>query len=1007
MNGLIDENVARNSIKKHLEKLKGFKPNIEAEDKPLELDLPFISPMKNIAELGVKGVSGALGYGKDYKDEFSNVKNDDDLRSAVNNAISRYDSSKPIFSDDKKKGEFLGKIGDVIRANKLGDGLIVDNDTNTMYIERGDDLIDLDDGILKHIARIGRDNLGSIIGGALAVKGGKSFLSNVARGAVGSGLGGGVDGIINSNATEQNINLKDLAQKVVEEAGFSAGGDLAFKALGKSAKPALNAGKWVLTHTPTGKVAGLAGDVLKSVPTANASGAEKVSKAIAGDERDLILKGAEKDGLSVDSGGYTDIQAFNPVINKIKDFSSYLAEKLHLDDVSKKIQESGGVDKIREDILNTALSDRKESARLIDALRQDSSGNGARKLQEIAHDDISKIKQALRLDEGDKNALSTIVENYYNNTKGNFGRAIDELADFVENRGGAKTVTLSDKAIDDMIDDVTSRLNEFDKSSDKTQEIINAFENLRGKELGVKDLNKLRSDYNKGLNDILNKDKVTQATKIDFARGKEILEQAMDELLADGDAIKYLKDNLKNYKDMKHISGNKFFETVINKDSSMEDIVNAFEGAYKSQGKIYDDFINRLSDEEAERFESALLKHYIDGATGISGTYNKKEALDSIALSEVLEKMNFKSERAKAIKEQIDKLAKTRGNVIDILQALENTYIKPKLFNKGIATTFEGASKTATVNAIRAKAQKYIPYMGDDSAFYYHLAEGLKHAKAKDNGFSDYIESLKRTNAPKETIKTLQDVLNDAKELAEVGNNIEPIIKGDGFTMQNGVLEYKNTLFDVPKNVREKAKINDTPIQTNLDKLREKHPNVFKTQGDVARLIYAIKNNPTHFLDGSNEDNAILLKKLKDNKTGYIGIQRNKEDVNLIVHALRSSNKKEIKRLIKRQMDRASLPITSNNGTGTGAKAHSSAKRIIPQKNQEGKEVRNITKILADSLADITENDLTDFERNLARKSVAMRKFLLDKAKQRKLSKGAITQLAKDLGIENKEKETK
>ena len=43
-------------------------------------------------------------------------------------------------------------------------------------------------------------------------------------------------------------------------------------------------------------------------------------------------------------------------------------------------------------------------------------------------------------------------------------------------------------------------------------------------------------------------------------------------------------------------------------------------------------------------------------------------------------------------------------------------------------------------------------------------------------------------------------------------------------------------------------------------------------------------------------------------------------------------NEKEIERLVKRQMDRASLPITLKNETGTGAKAHSSAtKRIISQ----------------------------------------------------------------------------
>ena len=107
--------------------------------------------------------------------------------------------------------------------------------------------------------------------------------------------------------------------------------------------------------------------------------------------------------------------------------------------------------------------------------------------------------------------------------------------------------------------------------------------------------------------------------------------------------------------------------------------------------------------------------------------------------------------------------------------------------------------------------------------------------------------------------------------------------------------------------------------------LQKKHSNVLKTKGAVARLILAIKDDPTHFLDGSNPQNALLLKELKDGKTGMIGVRREDTPENLIVHALKSSNKKEIERLVRRQMGRASLPTTLKNETGTGAKAHSSA----------------------------------------------------------------------------------
>ena len=117
-----------------------------------------------------------------------------------------------------------------------------------------------------------------------------------------------------------------------------------------------------------------------------------------------------------------------------------------------------------------------------------------------------------------------------------------------------------------------------------------------------------------------------------------------------------------------------------------------------------------------------------------------------------------------------------------------------------------------------------------------------------------------------------------------------------------------------------------------------------KQRGAVARLILAIKDDPTHFLDGSNPQNALLLKKLKDGKTGMIGVRREDTPENLIVHALKSSNKKEIERLVRRQMGRASLPTTLKNETGTGAKAHSSASDNIISQNSAKDELKSLSK---------------------------------------------------------------
>ena len=75
-----------------------------------------------------------------------------------------------------------------------------------------------------------------------------------------------------------------------------------------------------------------------------------------------------------------------------------------------------------------------------------------------------------------------------------------------------------------------------------------------------------------------------------------------------------------------------------------------------------------------------------------------------------------------------------------------------------------------------------------------------------------------------------------------------------------------------------------------------------------------------------------------------IGVRREDTPENLIVHALKSSNKKEIERLVRRQMGRASLPTTLKNETGTGAKAHSSASDNIISQNSAKDELKSLSK---------------------------------------------------------------
>ena len=726
--------------------------------------LPFsLNPLKLFGGVASNAAADVAGADRDYRADISNAKNTDEIKSAVNNAISKFDNANPlIFGGDdlkKQKSEFLKNVSNSIRQSKLADGLSEYN--GNLYLRKGDELFDLDDGLIKQIGRVMRDNVGSMAGAALGYKKGGGFFQNMAGSALGAAGGSSIDHLNNSNYAGQEANAANALKKMGEEALFSVAGDALIGAAAKYGKPTLNLAGKVADKMP---LLNLGKQAVESVPTANVKGAMKSAEAIAGDEAEAMLKNAaEVGGYKVDGGNITDLQLLNPIINKAKDFSARAAQKLRLDDAAAAINNTRGLDAEREKILNLALSDRKSAERLLNALRGDKSGRGARNLADLAQSDVSRLREIIG--QSETTDLKDVVEQYYKATKDDFGQAIDNLDAF---KNGQK-IRLSDDAIEQMKDEVSSNLNIFDKSSDKTRGVMEGFDSLKGRELGVKELNELRANYNKGLNDILNSDKNSYATKINFIKGKEILERAMDDLLGDDAARAYLRENLQKYKDFKGFERSPLFKAITNIESSAQDVMNAFRGLRDAQGGLYDKFISKLSPEQAQKFELAAIKDDFEGALGKTGTFNVREILNGKELNDALKKTNFRSEKAKEIVREIDKLAKARGNLAEIFAALDSKFIMPTRFNKGIATTFEGASKTAFVNAVRQTALKYVPIIGNDAALEYHLREAAKAIKSGGT-LKDYVKTMEKNGASKEQAKAFTDFI---KETAEQGSKLE------------------------------------------------------------------------------------------------------------------------------------------------------------------------------------------------------------------------------------------
>ena len=853
--------------------------------------LPFsLNPLKLFGGVTTNAAADVAGADRGYRADISNAKSTDEIKSAVNNAISKFDNANPlIFGGDdvkKQKSEFLKNVSNSIRQSKLADGLSEYN--GNLYLRKGDELFDLDDGLIKQIGRVMRDNAGSMAGAALSYKKGGGFLQNMAGGALGAAGGSGVDHLNNSNYAGQEANLANAAKKMGEEALFSVAGDALIGAAAKYGKPTLNLAGKVADKMP---LLNLGKQAIEGVPTANVKGAMKSAEAIAGDEAEAMLRNAaEVGGYKVDGGNITDLQLLNPIINKAKDLSARAAQKLHLDDAAAAINNTRGLDAEREKILNLALSDRKSAERLLNALRGDKSGRGARNLADLAQSDVNRLREIIG--QSETTDLKDVVEQYYKDTKANFGQAIDNLDVF---KNGQK-IRLSDDAIEQMKDEFSSNLNIFDKSSDKTRGVMEGFDSLKGRELGVKELNELRANYNKGLNDILNSDKNSYATKINFIKGKEILERAMDDLLGDDAARAYLRENLQKYKDFKGFERSPLFKAITNIESSAQDVMNAFRGLRDTQGGLYDKFISKLSPEQAQKFELAAIKDDFEGALGKTGTFNVREILNGKELNEALQKTNFKSERAKEIVKEIDKLAKARGNLAEIFAALDSKFIMPTRFNKGIATTFSGASKTAFVNAVRQTALKYVPIIGNDAALEYHLREAAKAIKSGGT-LEGYAKTMEKNGASKEQAKAFADLV---KETAEQGSKLEQaeakqeVVKGEGWTMKEGKLTYLDKVkFELDDWLKDQTGLD--AVTASLAWLKSEHPEMHENKRAVKELIEYVLDRPSVVKNGKSE-NSVYLGKADDKKMKDIVIDKGDKK---IIHANRrkmTSEEKEAKR---------------------------------------------------------------------------------------------------------------
>lgn len=181
----------------------------------------------------------------------------------------------------------------------------------------------------------------------------------------------------------------------------------------------------------------------------------------------------------------------------------------------------------------------------------------------------------------------------------------------------------------------------------------------------------------------------------------------------------------------------------------------------------------------------------------------------------------------------------------------------------------------------------------------------------------------------------------------------ELVKQGEGFTVKDGgkPYQYAQQTFKPEQWINDLSGILTDEWAANLKSLAVKHPEMFKSEADVFRVIKEIKNNPTRFFANNNKGNALILKDLDSDKVGEIAVRKSDGQ---IVHTTKNDKSRRLEQLSNRQKrilgntelensDRSARLSRHSNTSRTMATADNAGsvanRPIIPQSSQKVKEL--------------------------------------------------------------------
>ncbi|EPC1961949.1 PBECR2 nuclease fold domain-containing protein [Campylobacter coli] len=774
-------------------------------------DQNLTNPMGNISE-----------YKRDLYDYNKNPSmNADDLSNYILDKQSKFNASKPIFTDDnevaRKNNQFMRDLGDELQ--KSGRGRLLQDDDGSYWVQdnngnyskvQGSTMGDLYRGLRDNGASMALGTAGAI--GGTMLGGGVGM---VAGGALGASLGAGYDYYGNTKDTNQDMNLKEALMLMGENAGLSLIGDTAFAGVVKGARALKNTYNMAKTGAQAGK------DMIDGMAVKGGNLGNRVIDKIT--QKDIPMIGKFTDG-----GLQNAETIFNNLTKNVenkkqideliaKENPTYLENGKPTIEILKNIVEQGlnknnpqfiqdsakrtsailknisnalqGVPTTqrREILLKSAQAYPEIGSFLDDVLKADKDASISFLNIIKEQDEVFKNKTGLN-GEFDVKAWQKDNSSYKKRINNEYAQAIKSIDEL--NNG---SIRLSKEGL--------AKIEEFKNNNFLEQDIktnISSFlEDAIDKDLSAEQIFNLRSAINKQLA-TGNK---TYNTKEAYRLVKDTLDETMIKNASDKElAKKILEDANKNYA-LKENFNNSYLGKIkdqetpealaqriangarnINED---KDLKRAFEGMNEAERKA----------NEKHAFNALLAKHRIEDI-----------GYDFKNLAKDMDNVEFVSKDLKYAKEVVNVYAKIYQNNKDlIMTALASS---GKKTNSSIATTIQGVFDRILISGVFARIHALVPFMksAKEQALRNQILDALKLAKTN----KEVISNLKNIKiADKEQSRIFKDALDNYIKVDKEQNKIlkdalikEGVIKGDNFFMDKADPK-DNSLRFIGKNGKE------------------------------------------------------------------------------------------------------------------------------------------------------------------------------------------------------------